>query len=577
MIGRPSIADVLIRMGHTPDVRLGSDLAREIAIREGLGGYVHVTVDRIGKVFTLAAILIEPTSGDLIDHYQTTVMDTAELAAATDRLAVGIGRALGRSSPALRPTEPLLALTTDSTSALRKHIEGVQANRDGDYERGIELLAEASSIDPAFADAYQTSAFALEQIGRRAGRGQMFVMRAAELHDRLTAPERYSVEADVAWQVEGDLRKAIVALRRSNQAAQDLQPGRILNRRSFGLALMLRGDLAEAEEVLEIGRRFAACPATKTHLVSVLYALGRDDDAKVVLGEAVAQWPTNPWLRLDEAHFLARAGDYRSAHGAVRRLRSGHNHPFALRAEAVFDAVRGRLEEASQHLRELRDDRLRRGMLAPALEAAAALGRQQLLAGDTVAARREVEDVLDAHPLEAIPSAERPYLSLALFFADTRDARRARQMLADYDTRVDSAFKGPDRWMSGRARAALLLAVDSAALALETMERSALADRIWSDWLDNVLFTPPQRPELARAYDRLGLVDSAIVVYTRYLDARVLYRADMDAFHLAPTLSRLAELHAQKGEPQAAAAYRALLKHVWRDADAPLKTAWRLD
>jgi tetratricopeptide (TPR) repeat protein len=570
VMGRPSVEAALSRMGRAPTVRVTPATAREVAMREGIPGYVHLTVDRIGKGYAIGAALVETESGDLLDHHQTVAMSAAELPAAADRLANGLRRALGRSYPGLHQQDPMLAVTTDSVSALRRHVEAVQANRNGDFLRGIELEDETIAIDPEFADAHQTRAFALEQIGLRAGRAQNSILRAAGLRDGLTRHERYLVDADSFWHIEGDLKRAITSLRNSHNAVQELEPGRVLNRRSFGLALMLRGDLAEAESVLEVGRRFATCPATNTHLVSLLHALGKDAEARSVLDDALAQWPTNPLLGMDRAHFLARAGRYREAHEVAHALVRDYTRPYGLRAEAVFDAVEGRIAEGIDHLQELRDHYLEAGLLAPAFEVAAAAGRLRLVEGDTTKALKDVESFLDRHPLQLLPAAERPYLSLALFFADARAPRRARSLTAEYDTLVPSQYKGPDAWMQLRVRSAVWLAEDRPAEALRDFRAAAGADRIWSNWLDNLLFAVDARPELARIYDRLGERDSAIASYERYLDARVLYRAEMDAFHLAHTLSRLAVLYAQRNEPARAEGYTLRLEAIWRAADPKL-------
>lgn len=574
--GRPSLEAALVRMGREPTVRLTPETARELAIREGFPGFVHVTVDRIGKGFAIAAILVEAETGDLMDHQQATAMNAAELTAATDRLAAGLRRSFDRSLTSLADQPPLLAVTTDSISALRRHLEAVQANRNGDFQRGIQLHDETITIDPRFADAHQTRAFALEQIGLRAGRAQSSIMQANALRAGLTRHERYIVEADYSWQVEGDLGRAIASLRQAHQAIQEVQPGRVLNRRSYGLALMLHGDMAQAESVLQEGRRFAPCPATSTHLVSVLHALDQDAEARAVLDAALDQWPTNPFLGMDRAHFLATAGRYRDAHDVARRLEHGYTSPFALRAEAVVDAVEGRLDEALDHLEELRDDHIAVALLTPALEVAAAIGRVWLVAGDTARGVKQLEDFLVRHPLHSLEAAERPYLSLALFFADARRPDRARQLLADYDALVPGSFKGPDRWMQRRVRASLLLASDSPDLALSELREAAKSDRIWTHWLDHLLFLPADRPDLARVYDRLGQADSAIVVFERYLNAKVLYRTELDAFHLAHALRRLAILHAQRNQPARAAHYQRPLQELWRNADPRLKRTWRI-
>jgi hypothetical protein len=130
--------------------------------------------------------------------------------------------------------------------------------------------------------------------------------------------------------------------------------------------------------------------------------------------------------------------------------------------------------------------------------------------------------------------------------------------------------------MLQRTRVAVLIAADSAATALRVLlEREP--DRVWSDWLDPIEFRIHQRPELARIYDRLGQADSAITVFERYLNARVLYRSDLDAFHLAPTLKRLSTLYHQRNEAARARHYSERLRKMWRDADPQLKQFWGME
>jgi Tfp pilus assembly protein PilF len=365
VIGRASLQDALARMGREASVRLTPDIAREIAVREGMRVFVQVTVDRIGSALLIGAALIAAETGDIIEYHQAAAVDAAELPSAIDGVASAMRRTLGRSRADISDTTPLLAVTTDSTSALRRHLQSVQANRSGDFLRGIQLLQEAIAIDSSFADAHQASGFTHEQLGQRAGRAQQAVTRAYELREGLSAHERHLVEADHYWHVEGDLSSAIRSLRSAHAAVEAVQPGRVLNRRSYGLALMLNGDLVEADSVMQEARRFAPCPATTTHLVNVLHALDRDDEAREVLRAAVDQWPTNPFLRMDQAHFVATAGRYRAAHDDVeRRLHHGFTLPFALRAEAVFDAVEGRVDESIEHLRRLQEYQLDADLLA---------------------------------------------------------------------------------------------------------------------------------------------------------------------------------------------------------------------
>jgi tetratricopeptide (TPR) repeat protein len=78
-------------------------------------------------------------------------------------------------------------------------------------------------------------------------------------------------------------------------------------------------------------------------------------------------------------------------------------------------------------------------------------------------------------------------------------------------------------------------------------------------------------PELARVYDRLGMRDSAVAVYERYLAVRDLYRTHMDALELGDALVGLAELREAAGERARAADHYRRLAELWRDADPELR------
>ncbi|MGH7504382.1 MAG: hypothetical protein ACRELX_01970, partial [Longimicrobiales bacterium] len=236
-----------------------------------------------------------------------------------------------------------------------------------------------------------------------------------------------------------------------------------------------------------------------------------------------------------------------------------------------FDAVEGKLGEGTAHLDELRAVLHDEGLLAPALEVTIAIGRLRFVAGDTADGVRQVEEYLARHPLESLPAGERPYLSLALFFADARQPEDARRLLADYDSLVPLMLKGPDRWMLHRVRAALYMAVDRPRLALGELLEARNADRIWNEWFAPLLFAVDARPELARVYDHLNEPDSAIAVSERYLAARVLHRTEMDAFHVADVRHRLAILYDQKMQAERAAHHRHALATLWRDADPELR------
>jgi hypothetical protein len=75
------------------------------------------------------------------------------------------------------------------------------------------------------------------------------------------------------------------------------------------------------------------------------------------------------------------------------------------------------------------------------------------------------------------------------------------------------------------------------------------------------------RPELARAYDRSGQVDSAVAIHERYVHARALFRSELDAFELAYAYRRLAALYEERSDFANAATYQRRLAELWHGGD----------
>jgi tetratricopeptide (TPR) repeat protein len=78
-------------------------------------------------------------------------------------------------------------------------------------------------------------------------------------------------------------------------------------------------------------------------------------------------------------------------------------------------------------------------------------------------------------------------------------------------------------------------------------------------------------PNLARAYDLAGNSDSAIAVFTRYVEKSYTVRIGTDAQFLAGTHKRLGELWEAKGDKQKAASHYSKFIELWKTADPELQ------
>jgi hypothetical protein len=143
---------------------------------------------------------------------------------------------------------------------------------------------------------------------------------------------------------------------------------------------------------------------------------------------------------------------------------------------------------------------------------------------------------------------------MARFFGQANRPERAAEFLAAYERHLPPALAKTNQWMVRQARAAIALATHEPQRALAELRPRHVIAR-GSQWFEDPLIPVGSRPELARAWEEAGQTDSAIAVYERYVSARALFRAELDAFEIARAYQRLVELHQRRnnvvraGEP----------------------------
>jgi tetratricopeptide (TPR) repeat protein len=566
VVGPQTTADALRRMRRPAGTRLVGDVAREVAAREEIGAVVEGEVRPAGAGLVITASVIETATGDAIHGASETAQDSTQLLPAIERLADAIRQGASESLASVRAGDSLASFTTTSLAALRKHMAGSRAYWSGDFETAAGLLDEATALDPEFAHAHLLRWSALIYTGAPRGRTLAPLVRAYQLRHRLTEPERDAVEGQYLLNVAGDLPRAG---RRVPQAHRGLRTAPVGEPRwyaALGSALVLSGELGEAEAVLEQARVRFPTAGNQLTLVRVWHARGERGKAAALLAELARRYPAHPFVLDARARLLADSGRYDDAHALAAGTRGGGSLADGRRLQAELDAARGQVAEAVGHLRALQSDAVTRGDLGSALELAAAAGRLRVAAGDPAGAA-EVDALLARHPIGVVDVLSRPYLPLALLYAETGQPRRAWQWLDAYARELPPGFRGPDRRTLHQARAAAHLAAGAPAAALAELRAAERAPALRGAQLDDEFLPAGARPEAARVHDALGAADSAIAAYERYLGARSLGRPAVDALALGPALERLGALYERRGDRARAAAAYARVAALWRDGD----------
>jgi TolB-like protein len=236
------LADVLQRMERDPAAELDYELAREIAIREGLKAVVSGEVHAVGSGYMLSAQLIAAGSGDVLWAERAQADDDDAIIGAIDDLSKSMRERVGESLRTVRSSPPLDRVTTSSLAALSKYS---QARRPG---ANVLLLAEeAVALDTTFAAGYRLMANALPQ-GERA-RVIDALTRAYEFRDRLADWERYKTEGIYYARVTGDQQRAAAAYR----MVLSLRPDEFASMVNLAVVLDNLRQFAEAEAVCRQG------------------------------------------------------------------------------------------------------------------------------------------------------------------------------------------------------------------------------------------------------------------------------------------------------------------------------------
>jgi tetratricopeptide (TPR) repeat protein len=544
------VSEALERMRRDPDTPLDLALARELATREGIKAVIGGEVNTAGAGYVLTAQVVSTADGGVLVSRRESARDETEIIDAIDRLSKGVRERLGESLRSVQTSPPLARVTTGSLEALRKYQDGYRAVNRGDREEGLDLLYEAVAIDTAFAAAWRKIATELGNPGNPPdvrAREIEAAIKGWEHRDRLTEYEQIRAEAVYHRTVTGDLDRELAVYERGVEAFPEATP--LLN--NLGVQYIFREEYDRAEEVL---RR--ALDVDSTHyfasqnLVRTLAFQGRFDETEELARRYRELYPTQFVLVA-----LAPAARLRAERGWVRLetlLDSLERGP-----RGGVRRMRGQIEESLDQGRGALDRRDREGR--PAAFVAAALNMAFLEAGTREQDQRAIaiiDDALTRHPLESMDPLNRPYTGLARLNAMVGRADVARSLLTAYEADVVEPLGVV--WNQGwhRARSELALA--------EGRYDDAIAEQRLAE-------ASPCRsgcPDLARVYDLAGVPDSAIALYTRFVDSP---RPGGFGYDYARAIERLGQLYDGRGELQNAVEYYAIFVDLWSEADEGLQ------
>jgi len=559
------VGDVLRRIELEPDTPLDSDLATEVAIREGLKAIVAGEIISVGAGYVVSTQLVAVEPGEMLWTDSETARDSTELIDAIDALSRRLREQIGESLRTIRPTEPLWRVTTSSLEALKKYSLAIRAiYLQGDISTGVKFAEEAVELDTLFVGGYRMLGNAYWFSG--AGRSKWLAAwkRAFDLRGGLPDRERYDLEGHYyRWGTE-EFDKALSAY----SALLALDPDYISN--NLGTLYGAVRDFERSEAMFDrILERADSLTASNHYfaLANVQAAQGKMDEALRTMELMIEKLPDHRALERWVARVAIMQGDYDEAEAQMMASRERFSEDASTQSItgwrlATLARLRGRIAESKRYMAESMEVEEQQGWTVGLIRNAVTQGDMERdFRGDTAAAIETVDAVLARWPLDSIPMEDRPYGWLIRFYAASGQPERAKDYLSmrdDLEDRIGRRSFERGHWY----------ALGNIALAegrvYEAIEAYQEADALQSCTFCNLAL-------LAWTYEQVGEPDSALTHYERYITTPWRARDRVDSWWLARAFERLGDMYEQRGDASKAVYYYGKFVELWQDADPELQ------
>ncbi len=538
-------------------------VARDIAQREGYKAIVDGEVAGVAGGYIVSVRLVRADSGIELASFREPGDGPRGLIDAADKLARALRSKAGESLRSVNATPSLAQATTVSLPALRKYSESIRANLLGN-PRAISLAREAVAIDSTFAMAWSSLGAYLSNYGGSRSAIDSAITQAYHYRDRLPSLERAQVTGRYYALGPGrDRAKALAAYEGIIRGGDTLSSVLV----NIAEELRTRREFARAESLNFAAARLA--PGTATALgnaVEMQLNQGKYKEAPATI-EALAR--ASPIYGAGRRFGLAFVtGDHRTARRvadsvfAVGGAARARTVPMR-RALALLD---GRLRAAEAVMAE---QRLAFGMSPTAAEvdnASAAI----IVAGPSAERVARLDSAIAGIPFRAMPMVDRPYLQIAQLLARTGAVEKARAMITRYEAEMaDTSLRREQQPDMHSALGEIALAAGKPRDALVEFRRSDIG----YDGAPADECTPCLPFKLARAYDAAGKLDSAAMMFERYIATPVWFKADpqLDPVRLPAIRERLGQIYESLGKTDKAIENYLAFIELWKNADPELQ------
>ena len=273
-------------MGRPADERVTREVGREICQRHGLKAMLTGSIASLGSNYVIALEVVNAETGDALAREQIEARSKEQVLQALGGAATRLRKELGESLASIQEFDaPIEQATTSSIDAFRAFSLAVEQQVRGSYFEAIPLYRRATQLDPNFALAYARLASVYSNSGE-SGLAAEASRRAYELRDRVSEREKLYITMSYYSNVTRELEKYVETL----ELWELTYPRDVVPRNNLALHYNDIGQHAKAVEAAREGIRLNpnAAPLL-SNLARALVGLNRFDDAREVIGRALAQ------------------------------------------------------------------------------------------------------------------------------------------------------------------------------------------------------------------------------------------------------------------------------------------------
>jgi eukaryotic-like serine/threonine-protein kinase len=555
VLDRNELNAPLARMHAEPGTRITSDVATQLAEREGYAAVITGDVAKAGSGYVLTASIRAGQGFLPVAAFRETARSDDDLIGAIERLSRAIRDKAGESLRTVQGGQSLSRVTTSSLPALREYTRGEAIFATGDWAAGLEHFERAIALDSTFAMAHRRIAAALNNLGIRLDDRARAVRRTYELRDRLPDLERHLATGAYHDWLTGDMAAAA----RAFEQALAIDSLNASAHNSLANTYTRLGRHEDAARHYAAPLRIRPIASLFSNLAMARYRVGDFPGAMATVDSGMARLPS--W---NDGYFIkvllaAAQHDFPAADSLTGLLEQkasiASDRETARMLRYKLGAVRGRLQEAELVLEgpaEL--------SLNDPIQRAAWRAELRLLKGDTTEAVRLVQQTLSENAGSVQDAA---FVEAILALAHARAADQGTAALNEWKAATPDDHIGAWGWINRNALTGILQRVRgdfAGSLAtLQALHRRCPGCGPFVDYA------------IAQTYEEMGQPDAAIAAYEQALTRHEPATLMDDPFDIARALRRLGELYDAQGNTTKAIQYYARFINLWRDADPELQ------